>query len=175
MFCTGRQQVASILGLPSSRAREIIFTSGATESNNLAIKGAVRYYCKKDFPVKFNKNPDKKSVQAVPRRHIITTQLEHKCALQCCRMLQLRHRETNGLDGCEVTFLPVGSDGLLDLAELEAAIRPDTLLVSAMHVNNEIGVMQDVQAIGDICRKHDVLFHTGTQLHTCIASVKGSI
>ncbi|PFH32316.1 aminotransferase, class V superfamily protein [Besnoitia besnoiti] len=152
-----RSQVAQLLGLDASRSREIIFTSGATESNNLALKGAVHYYCRA-HPIAFRKS--EAGVQPRVRNHIITTQLEHKCALQCCRMLQLQHKETGGAAGCDLTVLPVKLDGLVDLDELEGAIRPETLLVSVMFVNNEIGVVQDLEKIGEICKKHDVLFHT---------------
>ncbi|CBZ50712.1 cysteine desulfurase, related [Neospora caninum Liverpool] len=155
-----RVQVAQLLGLDASRAREIIFTSGATESNNLALKGAVHYYCRQ-HPVTFRKgDKGKERREARVRNHIITTQLEHKCALQCCRMLHLEFRDSQQTRGCDVTFLPVKADGLIDLAELESAIRPETLLVSVMFVNNEIGVVQNLEKIGEICRKHDVLFHT---------------
>lgn len=114
-------------------AKEVVFTSGATESNNLAIKGVANFY------------KDKK-------KHIITTQTEHKCVLDSCRYLQ-EH-------GFSVTYLPVQPNGLINLQELEAAIRPDTSLVSVMTVNNEIGVIQPIAEIGAICRKHKVFFHT---------------
>ncbi|KEP64208.1 UNVERIFIED_CONTAM: aminotransferase, class V superfamily protein [Hammondia hammondi] len=156
-----RKQVAHLLGLDESRAREIIFTSGATESNNLALKGAVHYYCRR-HPVTFRKSEKRGGTRAEARvrTHVITTQLEHKCALQCCRMLQLEFSESQGARGCDVTYLPVKTDGLVDLEELEKAIRPDTLLVSVMFVNNEIGVVQNLEEIGKICKRHDVLFHT---------------
>eukprot|EP00035_Acanthoeca_spectabilis_P020983 m.435666 g.435666 ORF g.435666 m.435666 type:complete len:450 (+) comp17876_c0_seq1:63-1412(+) len=126
-----RQQVADLIG---ADAREIIFTSGATESNNLAIKGVARFY-------KAKKN------------HIITAQTEHKCVLDSCRMLQQ--------EGFDITYLPVQrSTGLIDLEELEAAITPETALVSIMTVNNEIGVQQPVAEIGALCRKHKTFFHT---------------
>jgi cysteine desulfurase len=123
-----REQVASLIGASS---REIIFTSGATESNNLAIKGVAAY------------NPAKK--------HIITTATEHKCVLASCRTLQAT--------GYDVTYLPVQSDGLISLVELEKAMRPDTALVSIMAVNNEIGVIQPIEEIGKLCRSRGVLFH----------------
>nr|PUA84588.1 aminotransferase, class V superfamily protein [Toxoplasma gondii TgCATBr9] len=156
-----RKQVAHLLGLDASRAREIIFTSGATESNNLALKGAVHYYCR-GHPVTFRKSEKRGETRAAARarRHVITTQLEHKCALQCCRMLQLEFSESQGARGCDVTYLPVKTDGLVDLEELEKAIRPDTLLLSVMFVNNEIGVVQNLEEIGKICKRHDILFHT---------------
>ncbi|AFZ21804.1 cysteine desulfurase family protein [Allocoleopsis franciscana] len=112
---------------------EIVFTSGATEANNLAIKGVAEAY--------FSKG-----------RHIITVQTEHNAVLDPCQYLQSL--------GFEVTFLPVQRDGLIDLADLEKAIRPDTILVSVMAANNEIGVLQPLAEIGTICRQHQVLFHT---------------
>ena len=125
-----RKQVAAVIG---ADAKEITFTSGATEANNLAIKGAAEFLRDKG-------------------NHIITVVTEHKAVIDTCK-----HLERNG---CEVTWLPVGTDGLVDLAELEAAIRPETILVSIMTANNETGVIQDVAAIGRICRAHKVLFHT---------------
>jgi cysteine desulfurase len=112
---------------------EIVFTSGATEANNLAIKGVAEAY--------FSKG-----------RHIITVQTEHNAVLDPCQYLQSL--------GFEVTFLPVQPDGLINLTELEKAIRPDTILVSVMAANNEIGVLQPLAEIGAICRQHQVLFHT---------------
>lgn len=125
-----RSQVAALIG---ADAKEIIFTSGATESNNTAIKGAARFYRGK-------------------KKHIITTAIEHKCVLDSCRWLET--------EGYSVTYLPVQPNGLLDLAVLEAAIRPETLLVSVMGVNNEIGVIQPMKEIGALCRKNKVFFHT---------------
>uniref|UniRef100_A0AAQ5XV63 Cysteine desulfurase n=1 Tax=Amphiprion ocellaris TaxID=80972 RepID=A0AAQ5XV63_AMPOC len=122
-----KQQVADLIG---ADPREIIFTSGATESNNMAIKGVARFYQAK-------------------KRHVITTQTEHKCVLDSCRILES--------EGFSVTYLPVRTDGLLDL---EASIRPDTSLVSVMTVNNEIGVKQPIKEIGKICRSKGVFFHT---------------
>jgi cysteine desulfurase len=124
-----RSNVADLIGASS---KEIIFTSGATESNNLAIKGVVAY------------NQQKK--------HIITTTTEHKCVLASCRYLQDA--------GYDVTYLPVQSDGLISMSELENAIRPDTAIVSVMAVNNEIGVIQPIEDIGKLCRSKGVLFHT---------------
>jgi len=124
-----REQVASLIG---ADAKEVVFTSGATESNNAAIKGVAGFYGAK-------------------KRHIITTQTEHKCVLDSCRWLQQQ--------GFEVTYLPVKQDGLVDLAELEAAMRPDTALVSVMHVNNEIGVIQPIAEIGKLCRARKIFFH----------------
>ncbi|MFB2894381.1 IscS subfamily cysteine desulfurase [Aerosakkonemataceae cyanobacterium BLCC-F50] len=112
---------------------EIIFTSGATEANNLAIKGVVEAYFQKG-------------------RHIITVQTEHNAVLDPCEYLQSL--------GFEVTFLPVQKDGLIDLNLLEKTIRQDTILVSVMAANNEIGVLQPLAEIGAICREHEVLFHT---------------
>lgn len=116
-------------------SKEVIFTSGATESNNLAIKGVADFYAK---------NAGKK--------HIITTQIEHKCVLDSCRSLE-EH-------GFEVTYLPVGTNGIVDIKELEKAIRPDTLLVSVIMVHNEIGVLQPIKEIGQLCRSKKVFFHT---------------
>ncbi|KAH9316433.1 hypothetical protein KI387_025060 [Taxus chinensis] len=125
-----REQVAGLIG---ASPKEIIFTSGATESNNISIKGVMHFY------------RDKK-------KHVITTQTEHKCVLDSCRHLQQ--------EGFEVTYLPVKKDGLIDLDQLKAAIRPDTGLISIMTVNNEIGVIQPVVEIGEICRQHKIFFHT---------------
>lgn len=125
-----RAHVASVIG---ADPKEIIFTSGATESNNAALKGVARFYSK-------------------TKRHIITTQTEHKCVLDTCRHL---HDE-----GFDVTYLKVNEDGLIDLEELEKSIRKDTAIVSIMGVNNEIGVIQPLEEIGRICRKHKVFFHS---------------
>lgn len=125
-----REHVASLVG---ANPKEIFFTSGATESNNISIKGVMHFY------------KDKK-------KHVITTQTEHKCVLDSCRHLQQ--------EGFEVTYLPVSKDGLIDLEELKGAIRPDTGLVSIMTVNNEIGVIQPMAEIGAICRQHKIFLHT---------------
>ncbi|KAE9526374.1 IscS subfamily cysteine desulfurase [Testudinibacter aquarius] len=125
-----RNQVADLIGADS---REIVFTSGATESDNLAIKGAAHFYQTKG-------------------KHIITCKTEHKAVLDTCRQLER--------EGFEVTYLEPEADGLVDLAKLEAAMRDDTILVSIMHVNNEIGVIQDIEKIGDLCRAKKILFHT---------------
>jgi cysteine desulfurase len=125
-----REQVADLIG---ANEKEIIFTSGATESNNIAIKGVARFY-------KDQKN------------HIITPVTEHKCVLDSARHLQQ--------EGFEVTYLPVQKNGLVDLEALKAAIKPNTLLVSVMAVNNEIGVIQPLAEIGKICRERGVFFHT---------------
>jgi cysteine desulfurase len=128
---TARAQIATLV---NATASEIIFTSGATESNNLAIKGAAQFY------------------QSKGKNHIITCITEHKCVLDTCRHLEQ--------DGFEVTYLPVQKDGLIDLNVLKAAIKPNTVLVSIMAVNNEIGVIQPLADIGKICREHGVFFHT---------------
>lgn len=127
-----REHVASLIG---ADPKEIIFTSGATESNNMSIKGVARF---------FGRSGKKK--------HIITTQTEHKCVLDSCRHLQE--------EGFEVTYLPVQNSGVVDLKELEAAIRPDTALVSIMTVNNEIGVIQPMEEIGKLCKVKKTFFHT---------------
>lgn len=124
-----RAQVAALVG---ADPREIIWTSGATESDNLAIKGAAHFYKEKG-------------------RHLITVKTEHKAVLDTMRALER--------EGFEVTYLDVQEDGLLDIEAFRAAIRPDTILASVMLVNNEIGVIQDVDAIGKICREHKVIFH----------------
>lgn len=129
-----REQIASLIG---ADPREIIFTSGATEADNLAIKGVAEMYKRKG-------------------NHIITLETEHKAVLDTCKKLEK--------EGYEVTYLKVNRQGLVDLAELEATIRPTTILVSIMFANNEIGVVQPMKAISDICVKHEVLFMTdGTQ------------
>ena len=125
-----RTQVANLIGADS---KEIVFTSGATESNNISVKGVARFYASK-------------------KKHIITTQTEHKCVLDSCRQMES--------EGFEVTYLPVQSNGLVDLELLESSIRPDTGLVSVMTVNNEIGVIQPVEDIGRICRSKKIFFHT---------------
>lgn len=125
-----RQQVAELIG---ADPREIVFTSGATESNNMAVKGVARFYGQK-------------------KRHVITTQTEHKCVLDSCRVLES--------EGFSVTYLPVQSNGLVDMELLEKSIRPDTSLVSIMTVNNEIGVKQPIGDIGRLCRSRGVFFHT---------------
>jgi cysteine desulfurase len=125
-----RGHVAALIG---ADPKEIVWTSGATEANNLAIKGVAEFYAKKG-------------------KHIITCKTEHKAVLDTCRQLERR--------GYEVTYLDPQPSGLLDIAKLEAAIRPDTILVSVMHVNNEIGVIQDLATIGKITRAKGVLFHS---------------
>ncbi len=125
-----RAQVAALLG---ADPKEIVWTSGATESNNLAIKGAAQFYKGKG-------------------KHIVTCKTEHKAVLDTCRHLER--------EGFEVTYLDPEQNGLVDLAKLAAALRPDTVLVSLMHVNNEIGVIQDLAAIGKLTRSKGILFHT---------------
>jgi cysteine desulfurase len=125
-----REQVAGLLG---AEAREIVFTSGATESNNLAIKGVAHF-------------------QGEKKGHIITCVTEHKCVLEACRRLER--------EGFRVTWLPVDGNGLIDLNTLAMEIAEDTLLVSIMAVNNEIGVIQPLAGIGAICRERKVFFHT---------------
>ena len=125
-----RGQVASFIG---ASEKEIIFTSGATESNNLAIKGVFEMYASKG-------------------NHIITLSTEHKAVLDACKHLEKL--------GAEVTYLSVGYDGMIDPAVIEAAIKPNTILVTVMYGNNELGVVQKITEIGAICKKHGVLFHS---------------
>ncbi len=124
-----REQVADLIG---ADPREIVWTSGATESNNLAIKGAAHFYKSRG-------------------KHLITVKTEHKAVLDTMRELERQ--------GFEVTYLDVQADGLLNMDALKAAIRPDTILISVMFVNNEIGVIQDVTAIGNLCREKGIFFH----------------
>lgn len=124
-----RNDIAALVG---ADPREIVFTSGATESDNLAIKGAANFYQKKG-------------------KHIITCKTEHKAVLDTCRQLER--------EGFEVTYLAPQSNGIIDLKQLEAAMREDTILVSIMHVNNEIGVVQDIAEIGEMCRSRGIIFH----------------
>ena len=123
---------ADIAALINADPKEIVFTSGATESNNLAIKGAAHFYKSKG-------------------NHLITVKTEHKAVLDTMRELERQ--------GYEVTYLDVQENGLVDLDVLKAAIREDTILVSVMWVNNEIGVVQDIPAIGEICRERKIIFH----------------
>lgn len=122
----------NIAELVNADPREIVFTSGATESNNLAIKGAANFYSKRG-------------------KHVITLKTEHKAVLDTTRQLER--------EGFEVTYLLPKANGIVDLNELQAAMRDDTVLVSIMHVNNEIGVIQDIAAIGEICRSRKIIFH----------------
>lgn len=124
-----RQNVADLI---NADPREIVWTSGATESDNLAIKGVAHFYQKKG-------------------KHIITVKTEHKAVLDTTRQLER--------EGFDVTYMDVKSDGLLDLDALQAAMRDDTILVSVMHVNNETGVVQDIDAIGEMCRERKIVFH----------------
>jgi cysteine desulfurase len=124
-----REQVAELV---AADPKEIIWTSGATESDNLAIKGAAHFYQGKG-------------------RHIVTVKTEHKAVLDACRELERQ--------GFEATYLAPESDGLVDIEKFRAAIRPDTCLASVMLVNNEIGVIQDVATMGEICREKGVIFH----------------
>ncbi len=124
-----REQVAALIG---ADPREIVWTSGATESNNLAIKGAAQFYKTRG-------------------KHIITVKTEHKAVLDSVRELERQ--------GFDATYLEVREDGLLDFEGLKAAIRPDTILISVMLVNNEIGVIQDIPAIGALCRERGIIFH----------------
>jgi len=124
-----REQVAELVG---ADPREIIWTSGATESDNLAIKGAAQFYKTRG-------------------KHLVTVKTEHKAVLDTMRELERQ--------GFEVTYLDVEADGLLDLGKFRAALRPDTILASVMFVNNEIGVIQDVTAIGTMCRERGIIFH----------------
>ncbi|WP_392563473.1 IscS subfamily cysteine desulfurase [Orbus wheelerorum] len=124
-----RNQIADLIGADS---REIVFTSGATEADNLAIKGAAHFY-------------------QVKGKHIITCKTEHKAVLDTCRQLER--------EGFEVTYLTPESNGIIDLTKLEQVMRDDTILVSIMHVNNETGVIQDIEKIGEICRSKGIVFH----------------
>ncbi|KAJ5588060.1 Cysteine desulfurase [Penicillium hordei] len=127
-----RGHIAKLIG---ADPKEIIFTSGATESNNMSLKGVARFFGRSG-----------------KKNHIITTQTEHKCVLDSCRHLQD--------EGFEVTYLPVQSNGLIRMSDLEAAMRPETCIVSVMAVNNEIGVIQPMEEIGRLCRSKKVFFHT---------------
>eukprot|EP00760_Papus_ankaliazontas_P029890 PhM_4_TR4510/c1_g1_i1/m.58660/K04487/iscS, NFS1; cysteine desulfurase len=126
-----RAHVANLIG---ASPKEIFFTSGATESNNIAVKGVPKFFGKEK------------------KKHVITVQTEHKCVLDSCRALEL--------EGFEVTYLPVKQNGLIDLEALEKAITPNTSLVSIMSVNNEIGVIQPIKEIGEMCRRKGCHFHT---------------
>src|SRR5688572_27563334 len=123
---------ANVAALVNADPREIVWTSGATESDNLAIKGAAHFYQKKG-------------------KHLVTVKTEHKAVLDTMRQLER--------EGFEVTYLEPKADGLLDLEKFKAALRNDTVLASVMHVNNEIGVIQDIDVIGRICRERGVIFH----------------
>jgi cysteine desulfurase len=127
-----REQFALMIG---AKPEEIVFTSGATESDNLALKGAAVALREKG-------------------NHIITSQIEHKAILNTCRVLEQQ--------GFRTTYLPVDKAGLIDLDDLKNAITKETILVSIMHANNEIGVVQDLAEIGRLCREHDIIFHSDT-------------
>ena len=124
-----REEVARLV---NADPKEIVWTSGATESNNLALKGAAQFYSGKG-------------------KHVVTVKTEHKAILDTCRELERQ--------GFDVTYLDVRDDGLLDLEVFKAALRPDTILASVMFVNNEIGVIQPIAEIGEICRARGVIFH----------------
>ncbi len=124
-----RKHVADLV---NADPREIVWTSGATESDNLAIKGAAHFYQKKG-------------------KHVITVKTEHKAVLDACRQLER--------EGFDVTYLEPMGNGLLDIQQLKSEIREDTILISVMHVNNEIGVIQDIESIGNICREKGIIFH----------------
>jgi cysteine desulfurase len=124
-----RNQVAELV---NADPREIVFTSGATESDNLAIKGAAHFHQARG-------------------KHIITSKTEHKAVLDSCEQLER--------EGFDVTYLTPAANGIITLDALRAALRDDTVLVSIMHVNNEIGVIQDIAAMGELCRERDILFH----------------
>ena len=124
-----RQYIADLI---NADPREIVWTSGATESDNLAIKGAAHFYKKKG-------------------KHVITIKTEHKAVLDACRQLER--------EGFEVTYMEPMSNGLIDIKELESEIREDTVLISVMHVNNEIGVIQDIEKIGELARSKKIIFH----------------
>lgn len=126
------QARADVASLVNADPREIVWTSGATESNNLAIKGAAHFYAERG-------------------KHVITVKTEHKAVLDPCRELER--------EGYEVTYLDVMENGLVDLEALKAATRPDTILISIMFVNNEIGVIQDIEAIGEMCREKGIVLH----------------
>lgn len=127
------QARADIAALINAEPREIIFTSGGTESDNLALKGLMQFHCKNG-------------------KHIITSQTEHKAILDSCAALEKQ--------GFDITYLKPQNDGLIALHAIESAIRPDTLLISIMHVNNETGVIQDIDAIAKLAKQHGIYFHT---------------
>lgn len=137
-----REQVAALVGCDP---KELVWTSGATESINLALKGAAHFYKDKG-------------------RHIITVKTEHKATLDTCRELER--------EGFEVTYLDVKDDGLIDLAAFRASVRADTILVSVMYVNNEIGVIQDIPAIGEFCRERGIIFHVDSAQATGKVDIK---
>ena len=142
-----REEVARLV---NADPKEIVWTSGATESDNLAIKGAAHFYASKG-------------------KHLITVKTEHKAVLDTCRELERQ--------GFEVTYLDVQENGLIDMAAFKAALRPDTILVSVMFVNNEIGVIQPIAEIGEICREKGIIFHVDAaqatgKVHIDLATLK---
>ncbi|MDQ1308884.1 MAG: Cysteine desulfurase, partial [Pseudomonadota bacterium] len=124
-----REEVASLVG---ARPAQVIWTSGATEADNLALLGAARFYRSRG-------------------QHVVTARTEHPAVLDACRQLER--------EGFTVTYLVPGRDGIVQPAQVESALRPDTILVSLMHVNNEIGIVQDIGTVGRLCRARGVLFH----------------
>jgi cysteine desulfurase len=124
-----RESVAALIG---AKPAEIVFTSGGTEADNLALFGIV-------------------AASTKPRKHVITTSIEHHAVLNSCQ-----HLETQGI---EVSYIPVGSDGIVDPADIRRALTPDTILISVMHANNEIGTIQPIEEIGQIAAEADVYFH----------------
>ena len=129
---TAREQVAALI---NARPQEIVFTSGGTESDNHAIFGVVRL-----------------ALAGAPAPHIVTTAVEHEAVLNACQALEMQ--------GVAVTFLPVSRDGLIDLDEVRKALRPETMLITVMHANNELGTIQPLQKVGEIAAERDIYFHT---------------
>lgn len=157
-----REQIATLIG---ADPKEIIFTSGATESNNIAVKGVARLVicCEILKLLMLKRNFTKQMLNpscfhffhrfyGEKKKHVITTQTEHKCVLDSCRALEA--------EGFRVTYLPVQTNGIIKLEELEKAMTPDTSLVSIMTVNNEIGVLQPISEIGKLCKSKNIFFHT---------------
>ena len=136
---TAREQVAALIG---ARAQEIVFTSGGTESDNHAVFGVV---VQAFLPVPTSKNPD-------PSPHIITTAIEHEAVLNACQALEK--------SGVRVTFLAANREGQIDLDELRQAVRPETVLITVMHANNELGTVQPLEEVGRIAKERDIYFHT---------------
>ena len=136
---TAREQVAALIG---ARAQEIVFTSGGTESDNHAVFGVV---VQAFLPVPTSKNPD-------PSPHIITTAIEHEAVLNACQALEK--------SGVRVTFLAANREGQIDLDELRQAVRPETVLITVMHANNELGTVQPLEEVGPIAKERDIYFHT---------------
>ncbi|PPI86676.1 IscS subfamily cysteine desulfurase [Candidatus Pantoea edessiphila] len=132
-----RNQIAKVI---NADPREIIFTSGATESNNLAIKGTAQFFKSKG-------------------KHIITSNIEHKSVLNTCNYLEKK--------GFKITYLKCSSTGMISIDELQSVLNNDTILVSIMHVNNEIGIIQDIANIGELCNKHNIIFHVDAAQSIC--------